>query len=291
MQTDDWRARAIAAVDRSPAAVGVHDKEAWLAVFADLSCVEDPVGSRPHVDGVYDARSGLRGDAALGRFYETFIAPNTITFHIGRDIVCGPDVVRDLDVEITMAPEVVVRVPMHLIYEVGEERGAVKIRHLRAYWELVPMVRQLMAVGPKAWPVSMGLGRRLLGNLGVGGTAGFLRGARTVGAAGKDAVQRLADASGGSDPTRGAELFRGHGAGVRIVAEDEDEVLEPAEFLSGHHVSVDKLLACGPAVSATVEVDHRGGRFGGVGIFGFDWAGEGIRSVDLYWDSDGSLEE
>ena len=40
-------ADCLALVERSPAAVAVHDKAAWLALFARYNLVEDPVGSAP----------------------------------------------------------------------------------------------------------------------------------------------------------------------------------------------------------------------------------------------------
>ena len=64
-------AELLAAVGRSPAAVAVHDRAAWVGLFSDGARVNDPVGSRPHV-----------GRAAIEKFYDTFIAPNTITFHV-----------------------------------------------------------------------------------------------------------------------------------------------------------------------------------------------------------------
>ena len=85
------------------------------------------MGSRPHLSGVYDARSRRRGAGPLGRFWETFIAPNQIRFLVENDFVDGLDVVRDLTIEITMAPGVVVHTPMHLLYELREEAGELNV--------------------------------------------------------------------------------------------------------------------------------------------------------------------
>ena len=38
------RDACLALVERSPAAVAVHDKAAWLALFTRYNIVEDPVG-------------------------------------------------------------------------------------------------------------------------------------------------------------------------------------------------------------------------------------------------------
>ena len=35
-------------VNRSPAAVAIHDKQAWLELFSRAAVVQDPVGTAPH---------------------------------------------------------------------------------------------------------------------------------------------------------------------------------------------------------------------------------------------------
>ncbi len=45
-------ADCLTVVEKSPAAVALHDKAAWLSLFARYNIVEDPVGSRPHLSGV-----------------------------------------------------------------------------------------------------------------------------------------------------------------------------------------------------------------------------------------------
>ena len=39
----------LAAVERSPQAFTVHDRNGWVGVFTADARVEDPVGSQPHV--------------------------------------------------------------------------------------------------------------------------------------------------------------------------------------------------------------------------------------------------
>lgn len=115
-------AKFLALVEKSPEAVAVHDKNAWLALFAQYHVVEDPVGSTAHVGGIYDGKSGLRGTAKLARFFDTFIAPNKICFEVTKDIVCDTHVLRDLTIHIAMSDKVQVHVPMHLLYELCEEK-------------------------------------------------------------------------------------------------------------------------------------------------------------------------
>jgi len=279
MQTAITHSAAMQTVEGSPAAVAAHDKSAWLALFAGFSVIEDPVGSRPHVNGVFDARSGRRGDGAASRFYDTFIAPNTIAFDVQQDIVCDHHVVRDLEIEITMAPKVAIRVPMHLLYELCEEGDALRIRRLAAHWELLPMIRRLMTSGPRAWPVGMALGRRMYTNLGLSGTAGFVGGMRTVGDAGKEVVRRFAEASGSGNGAAMAELFGHRGAAVELACTGTSMTASEAAE-SGPPMSAAKLLASGFTVSASLRIGDTGRP--GVGIFEFDRATGRLDRVRLY---------
>ena len=79
---------------------GAHDRHAWVGLFTPGGQVEDPVGSRPH-----------RGRHAIERFYATFIGPRDITFHRDADVVVGNTVVRDLELEVTMADSLVMGSP------------------------------------------------------------------------------------------------------------------------------------------------------------------------------------
>src|SRR5947209_3658223 len=112
----------LAAVERSPEAAGAHDRAGWVELFAADGRIDDPVGSRPHV-----------GRARIERFYDTFIGPRDIAFHRGADIVAGSTVVRDLSLEVRMGPSVTMTIPAFLRYDLD---GALKIKHLQAYWEL-----------------------------------------------------------------------------------------------------------------------------------------------------------
>ena len=85
------RSDALATAERSPAAAGARDRDGWVGLFTADGRVEDPVGSQPH-----------RGVAAIGRFFDTFIAPRDITYRPDADIVTGSTVVRDGELDITM---------------------------------------------------------------------------------------------------------------------------------------------------------------------------------------------
>jgi hypothetical protein len=180
------RAALLAAVERSPEAAAARDRAGWVGLFTADGRIEDPVGSRPHV-----------GHAQIGRFYDTFIGPRDITFHRDLDIVCGPVVLRDLELEVAMGAAVTMHIPALLRYDLKEDlqkehreaNGQWQIAQLRAYWELPAMMRQFLRSGPQALSPALRLSRGLLGNQGLRGTAGFATGFRRVGTRQKRLVQ------------------------------------------------------------------------------------------------------
>lgn len=179
------RAELLTAVERSPQAAAVHDRDAWVGLFADGGRIEDPVGSRPH-----------RGPAEIAQFYDTFIGPRDIAFHRDVDIVAGSTVIRDLELEVAMGAAdpgtgnaaVTMRIPAYLRYalqdtETDTETGAgPRIAELQAYWELPAMVFQFVRNGTRAVPVGLQLAGDMLRNQGPVGAVGFAAGFRGVGA-------------------------------------------------------------------------------------------------------------
>lgn len=244
----------LAQVECSPAAVAVHDKFAWMSIFAQYHVVEDPVGSSPHVGGVYDAKSGKRGHEALSRFFDTFIAPNQIRFEVQRDIVCGNHVVRDLTIHITMSDKVQVSVPMHLLYELGLDQGEWKICRLAAHWELMPMMGQLMAKGLAALPVMGSLTVRMLSLQGLAGMLGFSKAAINIGKKGKTAVQQFATAFNQKSLS---DLMAVCDNDADIIhwpyADNQCYPSQLFEQVDGTLVLTDKVLAAGDVITASVE--------------------------------------
>lgn len=239
------RQELLQAVKASPAAVADHDKTAWLSLFSAVGLVNDPVGSRPH-----------RGEAALGRFYETFIAPNEIHFEIHNDWVCGMTVVRDVTIHIRMPTGQAVSVPAHIRYEMTEEQGAPRIAGLFAHWELMPMVTGTLSSGFKGVVSYARLSVRMLACQGLGGMLGFVRGFTGVGRRGKRQAEKLLAAlSQGDVETAGAVLSAN--ARVEAPAGTTRTPAEAGEWLQGLNWS--KLIAAGPTVTASVEVRHTTG--------------------------------
>ncbi len=266
----------------SPDAVARHDKAAWVGLFSTHAVIEDPVGSRPHHGGLHDRRSGLRGAGPLERFYDTFIAPNEITFRVDRDIVTGRCVVRDLTIELVMGAGLNIRVPMHLLYEITDEDGVLKICHLRAYWELVPMVRQVLS---KGWPglrVMNRLGLRMIGNQGLGAVVGFANGMRGVHGSGKQTVHRFVEAINRKDGATLATLFDARNDGIAFPA--ERQALAPESFCNQADValSVTKLLSAGYVTSCTFTGQSGDTGVNGVGLFEFNSRTRKLHAARLY---------
>jgi hypothetical protein len=282
MKEDISPDRLLDVAKASPAAVASHDRNAWIALFARHGIIEDPIGSKPHHNGLHDSRSGVRGPGPLERFYDTFIAPNDIAFHVDRDIVARPFVLRDLTIELTMAAGLHVRVPMHVVYEITEEGGVLKIAHLRAHWELVPMVRQVLGNG---WPgvVTMNrLGLRMIGNQGIGAVLGFSRGMLGIHGAGKRTVACFVDAANGRNKVALAALFGRGNAGIRFRT--ESEILDPESFCErlGGILSVTKLISSGYVTSCTFTVRSGDSESHGVGLFEFNSRSRKLHSACLY---------
>lgn len=237
------RADLIAAVERSPRAAGDHDRAAWLHAFTADAYIEDPVGSHPHL-----------GRSALERFYDTFIGPRQITFHRDLDIVAGNTVIRDLQLEVTMASALTMRIPAYLRYDLTRQDAELKITALRAYWALPTMLGRFLRGGVRSVPAGVQLTRALLTNQGAGGAAGFLLGFRGVGPAGRAEFTRfLQDAADGDEVAVRRRLTRG----ARITLGD-DEPLGAANLiarLAGARSR--KVIGAGPSLVAGIEATDR----------------------------------
>ena len=246
------RADMLATAERSPAAAGARDRKAWVGLFMSNGRVEDPVGSTPH-----------RGIAAIGRFYDTFIGPRDIRFHPDVDIVVGPIVVRDGELEVTMASTVTLRVPAYIRFDLQDDAGELKIAALSAFWELPAMMGQFLRVGIRAVPAVLQLSRLLLTNQGAVGTLGFLGGFRGIGTGSKGVVARFLDAACAGDEVG----MRRRLVGRVHISSGDDLQLSAADLL--RHLSGArwrKLIGCGHAVvAATERAGHRSVIFTEVG--------------------------
>lgn len=276
---------SLEAVMQSPRAVAAHDKAAWMAIFARYNIVEDPVGSKPHLSGVYDAVSGRRGFGPLSRFYDAFIAPNDIVFHVDCDVACGLSVVRDLTIEINMSSQVCVRVPMHLHYELVAEQEELKILRLAAHWELLPMIGQLMGQGLATVPVVMAMGGRMFKQLGLLGMINFVKAANNIGSTGKSAVENFSQHFNRQSEDALNCLFVGSDAGAStefLISGQEQEVDLEALLTERTTLSLGKTLASGNFVTVSVSLSNAGNSYQGVAFFEFNTRSKAIDRVRFY---------
>jgi ketosteroid isomerase-like protein len=114
----------------SMAAVEVHDREAWLALFAEDAVVQDPIGP-----SAFDPEGkGHRGPEAIAAFYDNVIAANeSIKFTIHQSFLCGDEAANVGVIRITFAGGSAVEVDGVYTYRANPEG---KIAALRAYWEV-----------------------------------------------------------------------------------------------------------------------------------------------------------
>ena len=230
------RAALLAAVERSPQAAAARDRAGWAGLFTADGRIEGPVGSRPHV-----------GHAQIGRFYDTFIGPRDITFHRDLDIVSGPVVLRDLELEVAMGPGVTMHIPAFLRYDLEENlredfpeaKGQWPIAGLRAYWELPAMMLRLS--------------RGLLSNLGVQGAAGFATGFRRAGTRQKKLVQIFLSALARDDVPAVLGALSSTAA-VTLGDNDKLGVAELAARLGG--TTVTKMIGAGSTVVVSLASGH-----------------------------------
>lgn len=256
-------ARLVAYVAQSPKLCAAHDRAGWVGLFAADAEVNDPIGSRPHA-----------GREAIERFYDTFIAPNQLSFAVEHDVVCGMTVMRDLDIRTTMSTGLQLSVPMHLRYELVEQDGALRIRRLYAHWELSAMLRQQLGSLTGIW-TSLQLTPRLLRHQGLGGLFGFMRGLSGHGRAGKaTAGVFLAALAAGNATAAGA--FLAEGCTIEVPA--GMPVGLPELAAGTRKLEWRKLIGAGNFASATVHIGPRRG----VALFRFDRGPDKISSVQVF---------
>lgn len=278
----------IEVVNQSPKAVAIHDKQAWKNIFAKYHVVEDPVGSTPHFGGLYDSVSAERGDGALDRFYDTFIAPNKIEFEVAQDIVCGSHVVRDLTVHIQMSDTLKASVPMHLLYELVQEKSnltneqAWKIQHLSAHWELMPMMTQIFGKGLACVPVLFSLTVRMFKFQKLSGIYGFCKAALTIGDDGKASVDKFVAALNNHQKKSFESLFCAPSSLETLRIGENNILLANCLQQDIKILKYDKVLVAGDCVSTSLAISVNGEQKSGVAFFYFNRINRKIRHLKIY---------
>ena len=123
------------ASQRSVAAVQAKDKTAWLALWAEEGCVEDPVGTS-FIDPT--------GPARREEFWESTIGPtDSIVFDLHDSFAAGNEVANVATITITVGGNTVTRCEGVFVYRVNDEG---KLLSLRAFWETDRMMATLHQV-------------------------------------------------------------------------------------------------------------------------------------------------
>lgn len=256
-------AALLAYVAQSPKLCAAHDRAGWIGLFATDGEVNDPVGSRPH-----------RGWEAIERFYDTFIAPNALSFAVEHDVVCGMSVMRDLNILSVMSTGLRITVPMHLRYDLVEDTAGLKLARICAHWELTEMLRQQLG-SLNGWRTSLQLTPRLLAHQGVGGLFGFMRGLGGHGRAGKATASTFLAALAAKN-ARAAAAFVDESCTIEVPPGTRVGLPELAAGVRG--LEWRKLIGAGDYASATVHLNGQRG----VALFHFPRTPDRISGIQVF---------
>jgi steroid delta-isomerase len=128
------------ASQRSVAAVQAKDKAAWLALWAEDGCVEDPVGVS-FIDPVGD---GFRGPERLEEFWDKNIGPtDSIVFALADSFAAGSEVANVATITITVGGNTVTTCEGVFVYRVNDDG---MLLSLRAFLETDRMLATLTQV-------------------------------------------------------------------------------------------------------------------------------------------------
>lgn len=134
--------------------------------------------------------------------------------------------------------------------------GEWQIAALRAYWELPAMMLQFLRTGSGATRPALQLSRALLGNQGLGGTAGFLTGFRRAGRRHKKLVETFLNAASRADKSAAYHAL----SRTATMTLGEDELLDIVElFEQLRGASWTKVTGAGSTVAVSLASDHRRG--------------------------------
>lgn len=122
------------AAQRSMAAVAAKDRQAWLDLFAEDGCVEDPVGRSP----LDETGNGHRGKDAIGAFWDKTIAlMEHIEFDVQSSYAAGREVANVATIRTHMPGGMAGRTDGVFVYRVDDDG---RLTNLRAFWEWDRMI-------------------------------------------------------------------------------------------------------------------------------------------------------
>jgi len=127
---------ALAASKLSGQYVEQGNKEAWLDLFAEDACVQDPVGESP----LDPTGKGHIGKAAIAGFWDMVIAAGKIDFTIVSSHPAGDECANVVKMVNMLPGDVKMTLDMVVVYTAN---AAGKITSLKAYWDFDAVQRQL----------------------------------------------------------------------------------------------------------------------------------------------------
>lgn len=180
-----------------------------------------------------------------------------------------------------MSPQVVVQTPMHLLYELCDEQGELKIARLAAHWEMRAIAKQQMAYGVASLVASMSSTARMLRYLGLAGLRGFMQGASGIGDAGKRQVQTFFRYCNDAD----IDALQGlcSVADMQVALPALAEKISLLQMITaGGQFSLGKILAAGNTVSASYSYTRDKRCSNGVALFQLEAQSASIAQLKLY---------
>ena len=118
------------------AAVRGQDKDAWLALFHEDACVEDPIGVSP----IDPSGEGHRGLAAISKFWDRNIAGKEFSFDVHASYAAADSVANHMTLSSGIPGGITIKVPGVFVYQVNEQG---KIVSLKGYWEFEALMKSL----------------------------------------------------------------------------------------------------------------------------------------------------
>lgn len=112
------------------------NKAAWLDLFAENACVQDPVGKSP----LDPTGNGHIGKAAIASFWDMVIAAGSIEFTIVSSHPAGDECANVVKMVNTLPSGIKMNLDMVVVYTANADG---KIISLKAYWDFDAVQQQL----------------------------------------------------------------------------------------------------------------------------------------------------
>jgi hypothetical protein len=188
-----------------------------------------------------------------------------------RDVVKGTTVVRDVRISTRTPNGSSVELPAYLVYECEGAAGELRVRRMRAFWELRGVTKHALTSGLGTMTAMTALTGRMLGIQGVSSVATYLEGLwRGIFDRGHEAARALATAIAERDEPALRAIFSGDAA----IEFEPGERIVPGQLMAalgaGAGLEVEAPLSAGFFTAFRCVLSSARGTRRGVGIFEFD---------------------